>query len=76
MVTFAAIDWSPAPEDERVLIRKEPLYAAPEATAEAVREAVTQFAGYLTAALPELHKLEVPTLLPHIEDFLTKIGRT
>ena len=36
-VTFAAIDWVPAPEDGRVLISKEPLYAAPQSTAEAVR---------------------------------------
>jgi hypothetical protein len=27
---FAAIDWSPSPEDPRELLRREPLYAAPQ----------------------------------------------
>jgi len=52
------------------------IYASPpQPTAEAVREAVTQFAGYMSVAVPELRALPHPTdLLHHVEAFLTKLG--
>jgi hypothetical protein len=54
-VQFAAIDWSPAPGDTRVLIKKVPLYAAPPAD-----EAVT--------LLREAYELEHWTLTPKLRE--------
>jgi hypothetical protein len=55
-VQFAAIDWSPAPGDTRVLIKKVPLYAAPPAADEAVR------------LLREAYELEHWTLTPKLRE--------
>jgi hypothetical protein len=60
---IAAAPAAPQPTDTRNL------------TAEQVREAVTQFAGYLSVAVPELRALPHPTdLLEHVDAFLTKLG--